>query len=150
MQLSVSDEVKKRAATGQLSESELERFERFVETCNDDLMRHTVITDNHYTRWFDRGEFSRENLIHFIVQFSVFSNLFVVAQLLKTINASSLEGMRASKEILLNELGVIYNKKGGDGRPHGVTDPDREGDPDLVSTEGTVDGGTFKFKAAHF
>ncbi len=27
---------------------------------------------------------------------------------------------------------------------------DREGDPDLVSTEGTVDGGTFRFRAAHF
>ena len=27
---------------------------------------------------------------------------------------------------------------------------DREGDPELVSTEGTVDGGIFRFKAAHF
>ena len=29
-------------------------------------------------------------------------------------------------------------------------DHDREGDPALVSTEGTVDGGTFRFQAAHF
>ena len=27
---------------------------------------------------------------------------------------------------------------------------EREGDPDLVSTEGTVDGGLFRFRAAHF
>ena len=29
-------------------------------------------------------------------------------------------------------------------------DKDREGDPDLVGTEGTVDGGIFRFRAAHF
>jgi hypothetical protein len=29
-------------------------------------------------------------------------------------------------------------------------DKDREGDPDLVSTEGTVDGGIYRFQAAHF
>jgi hypothetical protein len=29
-------------------------------------------------------------------------------------------------------------------------DHDREGDPALVSTEGTVDGGKFRFQAAHF
>ena len=32
----------------------------------------------------------------------------------------------------------------------GSSDPDREGDPALVATEGTVDGGTFRFRAAHF
>ena len=40
------------------------------------------------------------------------------------------------------------------GRPSARTDDeatkDREGDPDLVSTEGTVDGGIFRFRAAHF
>ena len=32
----------------------------------------------------------------------------------------------------------------------GPADVDREGDPALVSTTGTVDGGTFRFRAAHF
>ena len=32
----------------------------------------------------------------------------------------------------------------------GPVDADREGDPALVSTTGTVDGGTFRFRAAHF
>ncbi len=44
----------------------------------------------------------------------------------------------------------------GRGRPtpahagSGPADADREGDPALVSTTGTVDGGTFRFRAAHF
>ena len=53
-----------------------------------------------------------KNLAVFVRQFSVFSNLFLVAALLKTINAPSLQQVRASKEILLNELGVIYRKPG--------------------------------------
>jgi hypothetical protein len=86
-------------------------------------------------------------------QFSVFSNLFIVAQLLKTINAPTLEQARESKEILANELGVVFRS----GRtspiqekPADADQVDRMGDPELVSTEGTVDGGTFKFSAAHF
>ena len=53
----------------------------------------------------------------------------------------------------MNELGVIYRKPGRDGaagRPVDDEAKDREGDPELVSTEGTVDGGTFRFRAAHF
>jgi hypothetical protein len=114
-------------------------------------MQHPVITKNEYTRWFAHGEFSRDDLIHFVRQFSVFSNLFLVAQLNKVINAGSLEEMRASKEILANEIGVIFRKKKTAAQAAGnVTDKDREGDPELVSVEGTVDGGTFRFKAAHF
>jgi pyrroloquinoline quinone (PQQ) biosynthesis protein C len=56
--------------------------------------------------------------------------------------------MRASKEILANEIGVIFNKPGKDLGE--VDDKDREGDPDIVSIEGSVDGGTFRFRAAHF
>src|SRR5438105_945005 len=35
-------------------------------------------------------------------------------------------------------------------QPAGADDIDRLGDPELVSTEGTVDGGTFRFTATHF
>jgi hypothetical protein len=68
------------------------------------------------------------------------------------INAPTLGQTRAAKEILLNELGVIY-RRADQGRTAGPLDDegkDREGDPELVSTEGTVDGGTFRFRAAHF
>jgi pyrroloquinoline quinone (PQQ) biosynthesis protein C len=49
---------------------------------------------------------------------------------------------------------VVYNNKGREGtatagRPS-PADRDREGDPSLVSTDGTVEGGTFRFQAAHF
>ena len=56
----------------------------------------------------------------------------------------------------MNELGVIYNDRGvkrhqpSGGQADSSDDHDREGDPALVSTEGTVDGGTFRFQAAHF
>ena len=44
----------------------------------------------------------------FLIQFSVFSNQFLVAQLQKVLNAETLEEMRASKEILANEIGVGF------------------------------------------
>jgi len=148
MQLKVSDSIEGRVSAGKITAEAASAFSGFVDTCNRELMTHPVITDNAYCKWFASGAADREDVRHFIVQFSVFSNLFLVAQLLKTINAGSLEGMRASKEILANEIGVIFNKPGA--RKVEVEDTDREGDPDIVSVEGTVDGGTFRFRAAHF
>jgi len=78
------------------------------------------------------------------VQFSVFSNLFLIAQLRKTINADSLESMRASKEILANEIGVVFNAGKTTAKQAKGTDPE------FVSTEGSVEGGNFRFRAAHF
>src|SRR5205807_5535326 len=101
----------------------------------DVVDHHPVVVDNHYTRWFAKGEATRDEVRHLTVQFSVFSHLFVEAQLRKVINAADLESYRAGKEILMNELGVIFN-----GRV----------DHDGVATEGTVDGGRFRFTAAHF
>src|SRR3954462_13339155 len=96
---------------------------------------HPVVTSNSYTRWFASGAASGDDVRHLTVQFSVFSQLFVEAQLRKVINAADLDTYRAGKEILMNELGVIFN-----GRV----------DDDGVATEGTVDGSRFRFSAAHF
>ena len=148
MILKVSDHIAEKVKSGEITDEQAARFSRFVDRCNRELMTHSVITDNRYCAWFARGEAEREAVKHLIVQFSVFSNLFLIAQLQKVINAGSLEGMRASKEILANELGVIFNKPGA--RLAAGGDTDREGDPDIVSIEGTVDGGTFRFRAAHF
>jgi hypothetical protein len=131
-----------------LSGEEANRFSSFVDTCNSEFMTHPVITDNKFCKWFSSGAADREIVKHFLIQFSVFSNLFLLAQLQKMINAGSIEGMRASKEILANELGVIFHKPGA--KAVEVTDEDHEGDPDIVSIEGSVDGGTFRFRAAHF
>lgn len=110
---------------------------------NELVARHPVVTGNRYTAWFAQGEAARGEVRHLTVQFSVFSHLFVEAQLRKVINAADIDTYRAGKEILLNELGVVFNA--GD-RAAAAGDAD----PELVATEGTVDGGRFRFGAAHF
>ncbi len=121
------------------------QFLEFQERIERELLQHRVITRNPYTAWFRKGEQNAAQIKAFIVQFSVFSNLFLLAQLNKMINADTLESMRASKEILANEIGVIFN-------PHGApkTEAGTEYDPDQVGAEGTVQGGTFRFEAGHF
>ena len=129
-----------------------QRFLEFQTRIDAELLSHPIITDNAYTAWFEHGHKSHEQIMNFIVQFSVFSNQFLVAQLQKTLNADTLEGMRASKEILANEIGVVFNSSGNNKTR--ITEPEVElehhGDAQLVSTEGTVDGGVFRFRAAHF
>ena len=125
-------------------------FETFKDTVEHELMRHPVVVDNAYTAWFAEGRVPLDHLRRFAVQFSVFSNQFLLAALNRVINADTLEAARESKEILLNELGVIYVDGGRAHADAGPADADREGDPALVSTTGTVDGGTFRFRAAHF
>lgn len=122
-------------------------FLRFQARLQKELLNHRVITANHYTAWFSKGEQTEAQIKAFIVQFSVFSNQFLIAQLNKMINADTLEGMRASKEILANELGVTF-KKAGEGRPAAARP--QVFDPDHVSTEGSVQGGLFHFEAGHF
>ncbi len=124
------------------------RFLTFQARIDGELLRHPIITDNAYTAWFEHGDKSHEQIMSFIVQFSVFSNQFLVAQLQKTLNADTLEGMRASKEILANEIGVVFNST-AKSKPDS-TSLEGQGDPELVSTEGSVDGGVFRFRAAHF
>jgi len=124
------------------------KFLRFQQRINNELLQHPVIIDNKFTAWFRKGPHTKEHVKAFVVQFSVFSNLFLIAQLNKTINADSLESMRASKEILANEIGVIFKApKHRRGSKISTENPE---DPDLVSTEGSVEGGTFRFQAAHF
>ena len=127
-------------------------FDTLRSTVDRELMRHPVVVDNAYTAWFAEGRVPLDHLRHFTVQFSVFSNQFLLAALNRVINADTLEAARESKEILLNELGVIYADGGrADGRAGaGPADADRGADPALVSTTATVDGGTFRFRAAHF
>jgi len=122
-------------------------FLRFQQRINKELLKHSIITSNQFTRWFQAGDITEHQVREFIIQFSVFSNLFLIAQLNKMINADNLEGMRASKEILANEIGVVFKNASAlkkENQTDSVTDPE------LVSTQGTVEGGTFRFKAAHF
>jgi len=123
-------------------------FLTFQQRINQELLKHPIITCNDYCNWFEQGDQNKAQVREFVVQFSVFSNLFLIAQLHKTINADTLEGMHASKEILANEIGVIFNAKKA--RKAANENPDAATNPDIVSTEGSVEGGQFRFKAAHF
>lgn len=87
---------------------------------------HPIVRENRYTTWFATGAATDAELRHFTVQFSVFSHLFIEAQLRKCINAPDIESYRAGKEILMNELGVVFTRSG------------------------SVEGGTFRFHAGHF
>jgi hypothetical protein len=111
---------------------DLAAFQRRVDEV---VHAHPVVVDNRYTRWFADGTATLSEVRHLAVQFSVFSHLFVEAQLRKVINAADLDTYRAGKEILMNELGVVFNGH-----------VDDEG----VATDGTVDGSRYRHPAAHF
>lgn len=127
-------------------------FGRFQREVDDLVASHDVVTGNPYTAWFEKGDLSQEDVRPFAVQFSVFSNQFLVAQLKKMINAETLESMRESKEILANEIGVMFRSARSKEAAGALTDEekDRMGDPDLVGVEGSIEGGTFHFRAGHF
>lgn len=151
--LTISTGIRERLERGELTQKQVEDFKNFLVEVDRDLFHHRIITHNRYTEWFSQGKATDAQLRHFIRQFSVFSNQFLVAALLKTINSPTLQQSRSSREILLNELGVIYrNPKQSNSDRSILTDEqkDREGDPEFVSTEGTVDGGICRFRAAHF
>src|SRR5437660_7652792 len=118
------------------------KVEAFRARVGEVVHRHPVVVDNAYTRWFATGQATAADIRHLTVQFSVFSHLFVEAQLRKVINAPDLASYRAGKEILMNELGVPFRA------PSGAKEAG--GDADLVSTEGSVEGARFRFPAAHF
>ena len=150
----VSAEILAKAESGEIASSEFEEYRQFLREVESKFMHHRIIRNNRYCRWFAKKEMSRSQLRHFIQQFSVFSHSFLIAQLKKMINAGTLEGYRASKEILANELGVIFRKPGqaAAASAGALSDAEKDlaTDPELVSTEGTVDGGIFRFKAGHF
>jgi hypothetical protein len=151
--LTISPRIEARLQGGELTQEQVDDFRDFLAEVDRDFFHHRVITDNAYTRWFQAGNATDQELRHFVRQFSVFSNQFLIAALLKVLNAPTLDQARAGKEILMNELGVIYRKPGAQPAARSQLsdeEKEREGDPDLVSPEGTVDGGLFRFRAAHF
>ena len=88
------------------------KWKRFHRKVSNTVLTHPVVTDNKYTKEFSKGTSSINEQRVLIQQFSVFSQLFLIAQLLKVINAPTKEEMREGKEILCNELGVEFNKSG--------------------------------------
>ena len=142
----VSEEILKKVKNGEISQSKVDQYHKLLERIKGEILPHEVITRNQFCEWFEKGQIDKEDVCHFLVQFSVFSNLFIEAQLKKTINAPSLEAMHTSKQILMNELGVVFKatkKQSDNSSPSDLEE-------DIVQEEGTVDGGAFYFRAAHF
>tara|TARA_B000000565_G_scaffold62565_1_gene41569 strand:+ start:26031 stop:26876 length:846 start_codon:yes stop_codon:yes gene_type:complete len=102
------------------------KWKRFHRKVQDTVLTHPVVTNNRYTKEFAKGTASLNEQRVFIQQFSVFSQLFLIAQLTKVINAPTIEEMRDGKEILCNELGVEFNKSG------------------------SIEKGVYRHKSAHF
>ncbi|MBY0230744.1 MAG: hypothetical protein K2W96_15765 [Gemmataceae bacterium] len=150
--LQVSSRIEEKLATGELTNDQVDGFRAFLAQVDRDIMQHRIIQRNPYCEWFAKGEATDAELKHFIKQFSVFSSQFLVAALLKVINSPSLEAMRQGKEILMNELGVVYRKPGQAVAAGAKSDDqkDLEGDPELVNIEGTVDGSVYRHRASHY
>jgi hypothetical protein len=84
------------------------RWISFNDKVSCQVKSHPIVMNNDYLNFFSQGQITVAEQKYFTQQFSVFSQLFLLAQLTKVINAPSLEEMRDSKEILCNELGVNF------------------------------------------
>jgi len=109
------------------------------------VSKHPIVIKNDYCEWFEKGEATVPQMQELVKQFSVFSNLFLLAQLNKIINAPTLDEMREGKEILANEIGVVFKPKSKK-----TKEVAGQFDPSIVSTSGTVEGGVYSNRAAHF
>lgn len=88
-------------------------FESFKKTIEKEFFSHPVIVSNPYTKWFKKGLANTEQVKDLILQFSVFSNHFIVVQTKRMVNASTIEGEESARAILLNECGVGMDVKTG-------------------------------------
>ena len=86
------------------------KWHQFHNRVSKSVLSHPVVTNNSFTKEFSNGQACLTKQKVLVQQFSVFSQLFLIAQLKKIINAPNLDEMRDGKEILCNELGVkFYN-----------------------------------------
>lgn len=86
-------------------------FYRLVET---DLLRHPIILNNPYTKWFRRGDANPAQMMDLFKQFSVFSNYFLVIQCENMVFASTEQEERGARAILGSEIGVGLDVHTGD------------------------------------
>ncbi len=91
----------------------MRNFEKFKKRIQKEFFSHPVIVKNPYTKWFKKGSANTEQVKDLILQFSVFSNHFIVVQAKRMVNAETIEGEISSRAILLNECGVGMNIKTG-------------------------------------
>jgi len=78
----------------------------------NEIHTHPVIINNPYCKWFKKGNANKNQIIDMFEQFAVFSKWFLLAQLMRVLNASNLEAETHARFILVNELGVRINSDG--------------------------------------
>ncbi len=88
------------------------KFENFWKAIQTEIHAHPVITNNVYCKWFKKGEFTKPQLIDLFKQFAVFSKWFLLAQMMRLLNATDLEAETHARYILANELGVKTHPDG--------------------------------------
>ena len=88
-------------------------FETFKTVIEKEFFEHPVIVNNPYTKWFKQGQANTAQIKDLLLQFSVFSNHFIVVQCKRMVNAETIEGEESARAILLNECGVGMDVKSG-------------------------------------
>src|SRR5579883_1094600 len=97
--------------------SGMKNFDAFKPVIERELLSHPVVRENPFTSWFKRGEAGEEQVRDLVMQFSVFSNHFLVVQAKRMVFARTEEGERCARNILMNECGVALDR--GTGSPEG-------------------------------
>lgn len=92
--------------------SRQKEFDRFWVAVQRDIHGHPVIVANPYCKWFKKGQANQEQIIDLFGQFAVFSKWFLLAQMMRMLNAIDLEGETRARYILVNELGVETSPNG--------------------------------------
>jgi len=91
---------------------EQKEFKGFWKAVQTEIHAHPVITKNVYCKWFKKGDFTKPQLIDLFKQFAVFSKWFLLAQMMRLLNATDLEAETHARYILANELGVKIHPDG--------------------------------------
>ncbi len=87
-------------------------FDEFWKAIQTEIHVHPVITENVYCKWFKKGEFTKPQLLDLFKQFAVFSKWFLLAQMMRLLNAADLDAETHARYILANELGVKTHPDG--------------------------------------
>src|SRR6185437_1471707 len=64
--LGVSPRIEERLRRGELTRRQVDDFQEFLGEVERTLLHHRIITDNAYTRWFQSGAATDDELRHFV------------------------------------------------------------------------------------
>lgn len=82
-------------------------FNEFIVKAEGILKNHPILVENKYLSWFEKGELTRQDVTHLLIQFSVLNNLLFVAQTKFMNNVVDYETFIEIKGFILNRLGVM-------------------------------------------